>query len=95
MGRGVKDPRVTTAAGTALGNVKVAELTAASEAEAKRIVGAGGLPVAAIIVDVDKDGNHILREQHSLVEIYDYLMITLVAFKYQIVFHFGRESYFG
>ena len=52
----MKDPRITTGAGTALGGAKVAELTAASEAEAKRIVGAGGLPAAAIIVDVDKDG---------------------------------------
>ena len=56
MGRSVKDPRVTTGAGTALNAAKVAELTAASEAEAKRLVGAGGLPAAAIIVDVDKDG---------------------------------------
>ena len=56
MGRSIKDPRVTTGAGTALNAAKVAELTAASEAEAKRLVGAGGLPAAAIIVDVDKDG---------------------------------------
>ena len=38
MGRSVKDPRVTTGAGTALSAAKVAELTAASEAEAKRLV---------------------------------------------------------
>ena len=56
MGRSIKDPRVTTGAGTALSAAKVAELTAASEAEAKRLVGTGGFPAAAIIVDVDKDG---------------------------------------
>ena len=53
MGRSVKDPRVTTGAGTALNAAKVAELTAASEAEAKRLVGAGGLPAAAMECQLD------------------------------------------
>ena len=37
----MKDPRITTGAGTALGGAKVAELTAASEAEARTLWGQG------------------------------------------------------
>ena len=55
MGREVKDPRVTTGAGTALSG-RVAELTAASEAEAKTIVGAGGLPCGLWEGDRQVDG---------------------------------------
>ena len=56
MGRGVRDPRITTGAGIALGSGKVTELTAASEAEAKTIVGAGGLPCGLWEGDRQVDG---------------------------------------
>ena len=55
MGQTVKDPRVSKERGNPLG-AKQDSLTVASDTAAKELVGANGLPAAAIAVDVDNNG---------------------------------------
>lgn len=55
MGQTVKDPRVSKERGNPLG-AKQDSLTVASDTAAKDLVGANGLPAAAIAVDVDNNG---------------------------------------
>ena len=55
MGQTVKDPRVSKERGNPLGT-KQDNLTVASDTAARDLVGANGLPAAAIAIDVDGDG---------------------------------------